>query len=442
MQNNLTNINTEKTTSPARIAANQANALKSTGPKTDEGRNASKMNALKHGIFSSEILVRGRHLQENHEELATLHQRLCDDYHPVGVAEEMLVDQLVTTFWRTRRLQKAEAAEIALSVDRCVEQLLPPDPKLLQQQWQKSENIELAMAQSLEGNNLLADQLNAVRRCVVKQGELNPQAIAFVQFDGEPYELTGTLEVLLEDLQQNPKKLYGNALRVWQKEQVLAFLDGQLAEIGERIKILTEREMAAEEAQKAAALVPSREVMDRLGLYETRLRRQFNTALTQLERMQRARCHVRRSLGEDGSLGKGGEASPNEDPQNTQTKKRTQSPSVNDNMETLNPVPPAKSNNPAIQPSINPAIQHLGEGPTTQNMQNEKTNPIIPRLVRHSAATADRVEVPGPIIGLRPNEKTNPIISGTAQVPVPITGLRPLMHNPEPNRKNEPNRHQ
>jgi hypothetical protein len=365
MQNNITNINTEKTTSPARIAANQANALKSTGPKTDEGRNASKMNALQHGIFSSEILVHGRHLQENHEELAKLHQRMCDDYHPVGVAEEMLVDQLVTTFWRTRRLQKAEAAEIALSVDRCVEQLLPPDPKRLQQQWQKSENIELAMAQSLEGNTLLADQLNAVRRCVVKQGELNPQAIAFVQFDGEPYELTGTLEVLLEDLQQNPKKLYGNALRVWQKEQVLAFLDGQLAEIGERIKILTEREMAAEEAQKAAALVPSREVMDRLGLYETRLRRQFNTALTQLERMQRARrCQ---------------DASPVASPDAAQ----------------ISPRPAQRG-------------EGQGEGPATQNMQNEKTNPIIP---------------------------------GTAQVPVPITGLRPLMHNPEPKRKNEPNRH-
>ena len=329
MQNNLTHTNTEKTTSPARIAANQANALKSTGPKTDEGRNASKLNALKHGIFSSEILVRGRHIQEDHEELAALHQRLCDDYHPVGVAEEMLVDQLVTTFWRTRRLQKAEAAEIALSVDRCVEQILPTDPKLLQQQWQKSENVELAMAQSLEGNNLLADQLNAVRRCVVKQGELNPQAIAFVQFDGEPYELTGTLEVLLEDLQQNPKKLYGNALRVWQKEQVLAFLDGQLAEIGERIKILTEREMAAEEAQKAAALVPSREVMDRLGLYETRLRRQFNTALTQLERLQRARrCQDASPVAlPEGVL---------DSLENTQTKKRTQSPAVNDNIETVN----------------------------------------------------------------------------------------------------------
>ena len=59
MQTNLTNVNPEKITSPARLAANQANALKSTGPQTEAGRTASKMNALKHGIFSSEILVRG-----------------------------------------------------------------------------------------------------------------------------------------------------------------------------------------------------------------------------------------------------------------------------------------------------------------------------------------------------------------------------------------------
>jgi hypothetical protein len=432
MQNNLTNINTEKTTSPARIAANQANALKSTGPKTDEGRNASKLNALKHGIFSSEILVRGRHLQEKHEELAALHQRMCDDYHPVGVAEEMLVDQLVTTFWRTRRLQKAEAAEIALSVDRCVEQLQPPDPKRLQQQWQKSENVELAMAQSLEGNNLLADQLNAVRRCVVKQGELNPQAIAFVQFDGEPYELTGTLEILLEDLQQNPKKLYGNALRVWQKEQVLAFLDGQLAEIGERITILTERESAAEEAQKAAALVPSREVMDRLGLYETRLRRQFNTALTQLERMQRARrCQDASSVtSPEGVL----------DPlENTQTKKRTQSPSVNDHIEMVNPTPPAQSNNPAIQDSSNPASGNCPPSCRVVALAKTEASPMVasPKANLSTEASPAK-ENPQNM----PNEKTNPIIPGRAEVPVPIIGLRPLMQNPDPKRKNEPNRHQ
>src|SRR5208282_4623039 len=204
--NNITNTNT-KSPSPAQIAANRVNAQKSTGPKTDAGRNASKMNALKHGIFSSEILVRGRHIEENPEEFAQLHQSMCDAYDPVGVAEEMLVDQLVTTFWRTRRLHKAEAGEIALSVDNRVEQMKPTDRKHLKQQWKMSEHMELAMAQSLEGNTLLEGQLQAVRKCVAKQGELTDDALAFVQLDGEPYELTGSLEILREDLQKNPNKL-------------------------------------------------------------------------------------------------------------------------------------------------------------------------------------------------------------------------------------------
>jgi len=49
---------TPKTTSLMQIAANKANALKSTGPNTPEGRAVSKMNAFKHGIFSKEVLER------------------------------------------------------------------------------------------------------------------------------------------------------------------------------------------------------------------------------------------------------------------------------------------------------------------------------------------------------------------------------------------------
>jgi hypothetical protein len=48
----------QNTTSLKQIAANQANAQKSTGRKTPQGRAVSKMNALKHGICSKEVLVR------------------------------------------------------------------------------------------------------------------------------------------------------------------------------------------------------------------------------------------------------------------------------------------------------------------------------------------------------------------------------------------------
>ena len=43
------------TCSPARIAANRANALKSSGPKTEEGKSRSRANAMKHGL-AAEVL--------------------------------------------------------------------------------------------------------------------------------------------------------------------------------------------------------------------------------------------------------------------------------------------------------------------------------------------------------------------------------------------------
>src|SRR3954470_10857916 len=41
--------------SEARILANRKNAQKSTGPKTPEGKEKSRLNALKHGLCSSAV---------------------------------------------------------------------------------------------------------------------------------------------------------------------------------------------------------------------------------------------------------------------------------------------------------------------------------------------------------------------------------------------------
>ena len=92
-----------KTMSPAQLTANRRNAQKSTGPQTPAGRAVSKMNALKHGILSKEAVVRGRCIKEDDREFAALNQRLWEDLNPVGLLEEMLVDQIVTAHWRRRR---------------------------------------------------------------------------------------------------------------------------------------------------------------------------------------------------------------------------------------------------------------------------------------------------------------------------------------------------
>ena len=59
----------KKTMSPAQLEANRLNALKSTGPRTPQGRAISKMNACRHGIFSMDAVVRGRCIKEDDKEL-------------------------------------------------------------------------------------------------------------------------------------------------------------------------------------------------------------------------------------------------------------------------------------------------------------------------------------------------------------------------------------
>ena len=61
-------------TSDKQARANRQNALKSTGPKTPEGKDAVRLNALKHGLRSEEILLPG----EDEEALMELGERLRD----------------------------------------------------------------------------------------------------------------------------------------------------------------------------------------------------------------------------------------------------------------------------------------------------------------------------------------------------------------------------
>src|SRR4051794_38051552 len=50
--------------SPAKLAANRANAQKSTGPRTPDGKAASRLNALTHGLCARIPLVPGEDPEE------------------------------------------------------------------------------------------------------------------------------------------------------------------------------------------------------------------------------------------------------------------------------------------------------------------------------------------------------------------------------------------
>ena len=90
---------------PAQIAANRLNAQKSTGPRTPEGKEASRLNALKHGLDSASIVIPG----EDSAAYEALAADYDDEFDPQSAVERFQVDTLIRCDWQRRRLQRVEA---------------------------------------------------------------------------------------------------------------------------------------------------------------------------------------------------------------------------------------------------------------------------------------------------------------------------------------------
>lgn len=98
-------------TSEKQAQANRQNALKSTGPKTPEGKAAVRHNAVKHGLLAEDALIPG----EDEATFKDLDERLRDELQPVGELENMLVDRITTVHWRLRRLGRGRGRHLRLA---------------------------------------------------------------------------------------------------------------------------------------------------------------------------------------------------------------------------------------------------------------------------------------------------------------------------------------
>jgi hypothetical protein len=94
--------------SPARRAANIANAQKSTGPKTDEGKARSRANAYKHGLAGEGIVQS----PEEAAEVAHRYAELAAELKPADPVSEMLVHRIAATSLRLERSVEQEAQHI------------------------------------------------------------------------------------------------------------------------------------------------------------------------------------------------------------------------------------------------------------------------------------------------------------------------------------------
>ncbi len=129
--------------SEKQLAANRANAARSTGPRTPEGKSRSAQNARRHGFAAAEfIVVRAEHL----DEVADIKADLVAVYHPVNSEELSALERIALTRHTVLRASRLEAGLFSSGINEAVD---------TEGAFRNQPSLDITVSQGL--NHALAD---------------------------------------------------------------------------------------------------------------------------------------------------------------------------------------------------------------------------------------------------------------------------------------------
>jgi hypothetical protein len=119
-------------TSYRQIEANRRNALKSTGPRTETGKEVSRCNAVRHGLTAETVIS----ALEDAEDYKAFEAAITADYDAQSAVERELVLRLASILWRLRRATRMETGLFDIQADHLRErqqsrQLLTASPEVI-----------------------------------------------------------------------------------------------------------------------------------------------------------------------------------------------------------------------------------------------------------------------------------------------------------------------
>ncbi len=139
--------------SEKQLAANRANAARSTGPRTPEGKARSAQNSRKHGFCAADYAVVRL---EDLEQVARLREDLIAFYQPVNSQELFAIERMALAQNAILRAARLESGLFTMCLDECLE---PTTDEL--KPWR-------GLSPELVGNNQVTRQQN--RNYAVAQG--------------------------------------------------------------------------------------------------------------------------------------------------------------------------------------------------------------------------------------------------------------------------------
>lgn len=280
-----------------KTAANKRNALKSTGPRTSEGKKRASMNALKHGLRAVSLAVP---FLENPEDWRVHHELVVRDLAPVGYLETIFAERIAALLWRLGRVVRyeTEVVSLAMTEGEAVSLHTPTLQDLknfLETAEEKGET--LARVRGLKGKAHVSGEDAAL----VLDAVADALGVDLYPEDGEPLEVSipgVPEEEVWEDFDGWTRDKVEAGVRAIHAHRTDAYpltVDPWALALGRASSAKTvallqyQSEEDRVDRNRRRALLPSEKTLDKVSRYETTLERSLFRTLHELQRLQDAR---------------------------------------------------------------------------------------------------------------------------------------------------------
>ena len=292
----------EESSTESLIAADEPPSThRSPGPQTPEGKEISKHNAIRHGIFSEVTVLPG----ESRNEYNSLLKGLSEALQPENRLEKVLVEKLAVLAWRHRRLLQAEGAEIQ------------QDSEFVEwdQRMRQTREAEMAKRTLIREFKTFGDRPGLIpeiqnpdilQYCIELLLELQTR-IKSRGFDNEHDQ--STLQIIYGgssnlhgtllnrywlwhntfNTPEEERQRKGGLTREQCKEKLFSEIDAEIQRLRDFGEKWTNTQSERIKLEVLRRKIPDSAKVDRLLKYEASLERSFDRTLNQLERLQRQR---------------------------------------------------------------------------------------------------------------------------------------------------------
>jgi hypothetical protein len=183
-------------TSFRQIAANRLNALRSTGPKTHQGKHQSRRNARRHGLTAETVID----ALEDTEDYRGFEAAIISDYDARTAVERELVLRLASLLWRLRRIISIETDLFRIQAEILRDRRNEFGPTSLEVQGQASDDTKHDGCQPLDAGPL-SMSARGLTYCFLRLGNLDNGAFERLgRYNAALWKQTAQTLILLQSI--------------------------------------------------------------------------------------------------------------------------------------------------------------------------------------------------------------------------------------------------